>query len=46
MRLVLIAIAVGLLILAGGFLYLLNVAGNMDPGNEEVRIEVSDDFED
>jgi len=46
MRGVLFAILAVLVLFAIGFVYLLTVAGGMDPGDEEVRIEIEDKFED
>lgn len=40
MRLTLFAIIAILVIFIGGFVWLLAVANGMDPGDEEVRVEI------
>lgn len=45
MRLALITIAVILLLVLGGFVALLVVAEGLEPADEEIRIELEDNFE-
>lgn len=44
MRLTLFAIITLVVLLVAGFVFLLVVSSDMDPGDEEVRVEVQGDF--